>query len=182
MKKMKLEERTVDTKRIYDGRILNLRVDKVLLPNGKEAYREVIEHSGAVAVVPVDSDGSVYMVRQFRYPFNEIVLEIPAGKMDPGEQMWDAANREMEEEIGMKAEELLYMGEIRPSVAYLTEIIHLFLARGLTPSKQHLDDDEFLNIEQYSLDSLCQMIMENKLSDAKTITALLKARELLKDK
>lgn len=179
MKEMKLEERTVDTRRIYDGRILNLRVDKVLLPNGKESVREVVEHGGAVAVVPVTEDGMVYMVRQFRYPFNETILEIPAGKMDPGEQMWDAANRELEEEIGQKAGELIYMGEIRPSVAYLTEIIHLYLARGLVKTQQHLDEDEFLNVELFSLDALCEMVMENKLTDGKTIAAILKAREFL---
>lgn len=180
MKDMRLEERTVDTKRIYEGKILNLRVDKVLLPNGKESVREVVEHGGAVGVVPVAEDGTVYMVRQFRYPFNETILEIPAGKMDPGEQVWDAANRELEEETGMKAGELVYMGEIRPSVAYVTEVIHLYLARGLVATRQHLDDDEFLNIERYPLEALYEMVMENKLTDCKTVAAVLKARELLK--
>lgn len=179
MKDMNFEERTVDTKRIYDGKILNLRVDKVLLPNGKESVREVVEHGGAVAVVPVTEDGMVYMVRQFRYPFDETILEIPAGKMDPGEQVWDAANRELEEEIGQKAGEMIYMGQLRPSVAYLTEIIHLYLARGLVKTQQHLDEDEFLNVELFSLDTLCEMVMENKLTDAKTIAAILKAREFL---
>lgn len=174
-----LEEKTVDTKRIYEGKIINLRVDKVLLPNGRESVREVVEHHGAVAVVPVTADRMVYMVRQFRYPFDETVLEIPAGKLDPGEQMWDAANRELEEEIGMKAEELVYIGDLRPSVAYLTEVIHMFAARGLRETRQHLDEDEFLEIETYPLDALVEMILENKISDSKTIAAILKTKLLL---
>lgn len=179
LKNRLMEEKTVDTKRIYEGKIINLRVDKILLPNGRDAVREVVEHHGAVCVVPVTEDNLVYMVRQFRYPFNEMVLEIPAGKLDIGEQIWDAANREMEEEIGMKAGELIYMGEIRPSVAYLTEVIHMFLARGLKESQQHLDEDEFLEIETYPIDALVDMIMENKISDSKTIAAILKAKILL---
>lgn len=118
MNTMALEEKQISTKRIYDGKIVNLRVDTVLLPNGREALREVIEHVGAVCVVPVMPDGTVYLVRQYRYPFAEAVLEIPAGKLDAGEQPVDAANRELEEEIGMKASELIYMGEFRPSVAW----------------------------------------------------------------
>ncbi len=179
MKNMGMEEKTIDTKRIYEGRILNLRVDKVLLPNGRESFREVVEHHGAVCVVPITAEGMVYMVRQFRYPFNETVLEIPAGKLDPGEQIWDAANRELEEEIGQKAAELIYIGDVRPSVAYLTEVIHMFMARGLTPTRQHLDEDEFLEVETYSLDALTDMILENKITDSKTIAALLKAKLLL---
>jgi len=179
MQDRKLEEKTIDTKRIYEGKILNLRVDKVLLPNGRESSREVVEHHGAVCVVPVEADGTVHMVRQYRYPFDEAVLEVPAGKLDPGEQMWDAANRELEEETGMKAEELIYIGDIRPSVAYLTEVIHMFAARGLIKTQQHLDEDEFLEIECYSLDALVDMIMENKITDAKTIAAVLKTKLLL---
>ena len=179
MKAMNLEEKTVDTKRIYDGKIINLRVDTVQLPNGRETYREVIEHGGAACVVPVTEDNMIYMVRQFRYPFNEEILEIPAGKLDAGEQVWGAANRELEEEIGMKAGELTYMGELRPSVAYLTEVIHMFLARGLKKTQQHLDEDEFLNVETYPFEAVVDMIMAGKITDAKTIAAVLKAKALL---
>lgn len=178
-KTTQLTEKTVDTKRIYEGKILNLRVDDILLPNGRSAIREVVEHGGAACVVPVTEDGMVYMVRQFRYPFNEMVLEIPAGKMDPGEVPSDTAKRELEEEIGHRALELTYMGEIRPSVAYLTEIIHMYLARGLTPTAQRLDDDEFLHVEKYPIDALVDMIMDNQISDSKTIAAILKAKIIL---
>ena len=174
--KESLLEKTIDTKRIYDGKILNLRLDSVLLPNGREAEREVIEHGGAVCIVPLEEDGTVYMVRQFRYPFNEEILEIPAGKLDSGELASDAANRELEEEIGVKAEELSYLGEFRPSVAYLTEVIHIYLARGLHKTHQHLDEDEFLNVEKYPLDTLIQMILENQITDGKTRAALLQVK------
>lgn len=179
MNTMALEEKQISTKRIYDGKIVNLRVDTVLLPNGREALREVIEHGGAVCVVPVMPDGTVYLVRQYRYPFAEAVLEIPAGKLDAGEQPVDAANRELEEEIGMKASELIYMGEFRPSVAYDMEVIHMYLARGLVKTHQHLDEDEFLNIETYPLDQIHSMILDNQLTDGKTIAAVLKAKALL---
>lgn len=171
-----LLEKTIDTKRIFEGRIINLRVDSVLLPNGREAEREVIEHGGAVCIVPMEEDGTVYMVRQFRYPFNEEMLEIPAGKTEPGELVSDTANRELEEEVGMRAGELIYLGEFRPSVAYLTEIIHIYLAKGLRKTQQHLDEDEFLNVEKYPLDSLIQMILENQITDGKTRAALLQVK------
>ena len=179
MNTMPLEEKQIQSKRIYERKIVNLRVDTVLLPNGREALREVIEHVGAVCVVPVMPDGTTYMVRQYRYPFGEAVLEIPAGKLDAGEQPVDAANRELEEEIGMKASELIYMGEFRPSVAYDLEVIHMYLARGLVATQQHLDDDEFLDVETYSLHAIYDMIMDNRLTDGKTIAAVLKAKALI---
>ena len=108
-----------------------------------------------------------------------MVLEIPAGKLDAGESPVDAANRELEEEIGMRASELVYMGEFCPSVAYDTEVIHMYLATGLTPSVQHLDDDEFLRVEMYDLDEVVRMAMDNELIDGKTIAAILKAKPIL---
>ena len=172
-------ETHVSTRRIYEGKIINVRVDDVLLPNGNEAVREIVEHNGASCVVPVTDDGKVYMVRQYRYPFARMVLEIPAGKLDAGESPVDAANRELEEEIGMRASELVYMGEFCPSVAYDTEVIHMYLATGLTPSVQHLDDDEFLRVEMYDLDEVVRMAMDNELIDGKTIAAILKAKRIL---
>ena len=172
-------ERKLSSKRLYEGRILSLRVDDVEVSrNGRKAVREVIEHRAAVAILPVDEMGRFLMVRQYRYPFAEAVLEIPAGKLDAGEQPVDAANRELEEEIGMKASELIYMGEFRPSVAYDMEVIHMYLARGLVKTHQHLDEDEFLNIEAYPLDQIYSMILDNQLTDGKTIAAVLKAKAL----
>lgn len=173
MNEQELAEIQQESSRIFTGKILNLRVDQVLLPNGSTATREIVEHNGAVCIVPITEDRTVYMVRQYRYPFGETMLEIPAGKLDGDELPAVAANRELEEEIGMRAAELTYLGELRPSVAYLTERIHVYLARGLTPTKQHLDEDEFLNIETHSLDSLTEQILAGQITDAKTIAALL---------
>lgn len=170
---MQLLETQQDSTMIYEGKILNLRVDTVQLPNGRQATRELVEHGGAVCVVPVTEDGKVYMVRQFRYPFGEAMLEIPAGKLDGDEPHCSAANRELEEEVGVRAAELIYLGELRPTVAYSTERIHMYLARGLTPTHQHLDEDEFLNLESYPLDTLVDMALNGRIPDAKTIAALL---------
>lgn len=176
MNEQELIEIKQDSKRVFEGRILNLRVDQVLLPNGNTASREVVEHNGGVCIVPVTPDNRVYMVRQYRYPFGELMLEIPAGKLDGDELHSDAARRELDEEIGMRAAELVYLGEVRPSVAYLTERIHVYLARGLTPTRQHLDEDEFLNVETYPLDELVEMVLNGQITDAKTAAALLKVK------
>ncbi|WMJ24199.1 NUDIX hydrolase [Paludicola sp. MB14-C6] len=176
---MKLYERTIDTERIYEGKILNLRKDTVLLENGSQATREVIEHNGAVCIVAVDKDDKIYFVKQFRHPFQRVMLEVPAGKIDKGESPIDAAHRELEEEIGMKATEIIPMGEFYPSVAYLTEVIYMYIAKGLIPSQQHLDDDEFLKIEKMTLGQACDLIYTNEIKDGKTIAAILKASQLL---
>lgn len=174
-----LTEKTTDTKRIFDGNVVNLRVDSVILPNGRDATREVVEHRGGVCILPIGRDNNIYMVRQYRYPFNDIILEAPAGKLDDNELPVDAANRELEEEVGYKAGELTYLGKIYPSVGFLTEIIHLYAATNLTETKQHLDDDEFLHVETFKIDVLYNMIMRGEICDAKTIAIILKAKELL---
>lgn len=176
---MKLTEKQLTSKRIYDGAIVHLRVDEVELENGEKANREVVEHCGAVCVLPITDDGIVYMVRQFRYAFGEAILEIPAGKLDSKEENpLEAAARELEEETGLKARELVYIGDFRPSVAILTEVIHMYIAKGLYNGKQHLDDDEFLEVEKYSLDNLVEMVMSGEITDGKTIAAVLKAKLL----
>lgn len=177
---MNLTERTLASKRIYDGAVVRLRVDDVELPNGKTAKREIVEHNGAVCVLPVFEDGSVPMVRQFRYAFGEAMLEIPAGKLDSPKEDWeDAVRRELSEETGITAEKIVYMGDFRPSVAIFTEVIHMYLATGLTQGETHPDDDEFLEIEYYKLDSLVDMVMSGELKDGKTIAAVLKGKLLL---
>lgn len=176
---MKLYEETIQSERIYEGCILNLRKDTVLLENGKPATREVVEHNGAICVVAIDDDEMVYFVKQYRYPFQRVMLEVPAGKIDKGETPIEAAHRELEEEIGMKATELIPMGEFYPSVAFLTEIIYMYIAKGLTPSEQRLDDDEFLRIEKMTLGEACDLIHKNEINDGKTIASVLKASQLL---
>lgn len=177
---MELIEKQISTKEIYDGKVIHVRVDDVLLENGETAIREIVEHGGAACVIPIDDNGNVYMVKQFRYAFGEVMLEIPAGKLDPGEQPIDCANRELEEEIGMKAKELTYLGELRPSVAIFTERIHMYLAKGLVKTSQHLDDDEFLEVYKMPLDELFDKVMKGKIKDAKTAVCILKAKALEK--
>lgn len=176
---VKLTEETIKSEPVYDGAIIKVTKDTVMLENGKTAQRDVVLHGGAACVVPVDEDGMVYMVRQYRYPFQRVMLEIPAGKLDKGETHLQAAKRELEEEIGMQADEMIYMGEFYPSVAYLTEIIHMYVAKGLTPTKQALDEDEFINVEKISMSELRKQIMNNEIGDGKTIAALLKADIIL---
>lgn len=173
--KLDLTEKTISSKNVYDGVLLHVLRDEVLLPDGKNAIREMIVHNGAVCVVPIDENDNVYLVRQYRYPFGTTMLEIPAGKIDKGESPIDAARRELEEEIGMVADSLVHIGDFYPTVAYSTENIHMYVARGLRKTTQRLDDDEFLNIEIMSMQALKEDIMQGKVCDGKTIAAVLKA-------
>ncbi|MEG2813765.1 MAG: NUDIX hydrolase [Oscillospiraceae bacterium] len=175
---MELIEKKISSKVVFDGRLLHVTSDTVVLPNGNETTREVIWHNGAVCIVAFDEDDNVYMVKQFRYPFNRVILEVPAGKIDQGETPDEAAKRELEEEIGMTATTLVPIGEFYPSVAYTTEIIYMYIATGLKKSSQNLDEDEFLNVEKYNFNTVCNMIMQNEIGDGKTISAILKAKLL----
>ena len=174
-----LTETKLSSREIYRGRIVHLYEDTVLLPNGREAAREVIRHPGAVAVVPVEDSGDVILVRQYRYPFAEALLEIPAGKLDAGEAPEDCALRELEEETGVAANELIPLGVFYPSVAVLDEQIHLFAARGLTQKNSHPDEDEFLHVERVPFDTLVGQILDGSVPDGKTQAAVLKAWHLL---
>ena len=170
-----LEEKQIEREKIYDGHIVHLVKDKVLLPNGKEAVREVCIHVGAVAVLPLLDDGRVVMERQFRYPHGRVFLEIPAGKLDsPDEDVLLAAKRELREETGAVAEKYTDLGVMIPSPAVLGEKITLFLAEGLSFGDRELDDDEFLDVEFIPLEELYQMVMSGEIEDAKTAIAVLK--------
>ena len=179
---MIFEEKLISSEKIYDGAILNLRRDKVTAVKG-EAYREIIEHNGAVCMVPVTSDGKVVLVEQFRYACGRPVLEIPAGKIDKGEKDPEkAAERELREETGYTAGEIIYLGSINPSVAYSEEVIHIYAMTKLTPGEQDLDDDEAVNTVEYPFDEIYKMAAEGRLVDAKTIAGLMMAKEQLHEK
>ena len=176
---MELKEQQKTSTLIFDGVILHLYLDTVTLPNGKEAEREWIRHMGAVGVVPLLPDGRVIMERQFRYPVQKVLWEIPAGKLDsPDEDPLSAAKRELKEETGYEASSWVSIGCIHPAPAYSSERIHLFLAEGLTEGKQDLDEDEFLQVEAIPLHNLMRMIDEGEIPDLKTQTALLRAARL----
>ena len=170
-----LVEKTVDSTEIFDGHVVHLFKDNITLPNGKPAIREVIRHVGAVAIVPMTEDGKVIVERQFRYPLNEVITEIPAGKLDSkAEDRLAAAKRELEEETGLLAEEWIDLGAYYPAAAYCDEVITMYLAKGLYQGKRHLDEDEFLNIVEVPLNELVEEIMQGKIADGKTQAAILK--------
>ena len=171
---MELFEKTLEQKYIHKGKILNLRVDKAELPNGKTAVREVIEHSGGVTVAAMTKEGELILVRQFRYPYSETVLELPAGKLDPGESPLEAGKRELLEETGAVAGQYTDLGRFYPSPGYCGEIIYMYAATDLVFFAQNLDDDEFLEIEKIPFDRVMQMIKNNEIPDGKTQAAILK--------
>ncbi len=179
---MELMERQVSSEELFCGKVVRLFRDVIQLPNGRQATREYIRHSGAVCVLPLTDEGEAVMVRQYRYPFARVLLEVPAGKLDPGETPDEAVRRELSEETGAEAGEWTYLGEYFPTVAYSDEVIHLYLARELTFSKMHLDEDEFLNVERVPLKELVDQAMAGQLPDGKTQTLVLKAWTLLNRK
>lgn len=172
---MELTEKTLDSKVLFDGVIVKLRKDTALLPNGAQAGREVVEHPGGVGVVALDRDGSVLMVRQFRYPLREVLLEIPAGKLDhPGEDHRAAGERELSEETGATAGKWTYLGFLYASPGFSTEKIHLYLAEELNFGESHPDEDEFLAVERFPLDQLIEMALDGRLTDGKSVAGVLK--------
>lgn len=172
-------EKTIDKSMVYEGVIVRVRRDRAELVNGSIVGREVVEHPGGVSVIPVEDDGTVWCVRQFRYPFGREMLEIPAGKLERGEDPHECAVRELSEETGLSADEMIYLGPCCTSPGFSTEVLHIYLARGLHSGKMHLDPDEFLNVEKYKLSELEDMVMKGEIDDAKTIIAVLKARRYL---
>lgn len=176
---MRLFEETVERKTLFQGRIVTLREDTARLENGKTAGREVVEHPGGVCVLPLEADGTVYTVRQFRYPFGRVVEELPAGKLDGPEDHEKAARRELSEEIGAQAGELIYLGELLMSPGFCTEVLHMYLARDLRHGAQHPDEDEFLEVLQSPFATLVDRVMAGQLTDAKTVAVTLKAKEYL---
>lgn len=177
---MKLYEKKISSKQIFDGKIVKLFVDEVELPNGQIATREIVRHPGAVCVVPLTSEGEVVMVKQFRYPFERVLLEIPAGKLEVGEDPLEAVKRELEEESGAVAGKIDHLGEMYTTVAIFDEVIQIYLARDLTFTNAHPDEDEFLEITKIPLSTLIDMVMKGEIRDAKTQIALLKAEKFIK--
>ncbi len=179
MIQMHLDEKTTGSELKYKGAILEVYHDTVMLENGKNAGRDVVRHSGGVCVVAVNEDKEVYFVKQYRYPHKKVLLEIPAGKLEWGENPLECGMRELREEAGFTADEFTSLGCLYPTPAYDTEIIYMYLAKGLHKSEQELDEDEFLEVLTIPLDEAVKMVMNNEIEDAKTQLALLKASVLL---
>ena len=177
---MELKETKLSSETVYDGKIIKVQKDTVELPNGKEAVREVVRHSGGVCVCAVDGALNLFFVRQYRYPFAEEMLELPAGKLDvEGEDAYDGALRELREETGIHAADLMPLGEIYSSVGFCDESIHLYLAVNIEQGTQCLDEDEFISVEKIPLGRAVEMCLKGELRDAKTVACVLKAYIIL---
>lgn len=172
-------EKNIDSTRVFDGIILHIDHLTNELPNGKPAKREVARHVGAAAVIPVDGDGNVWLVRQFRAPIDQVLLEIPAGKLDyKGEDRFEAAKRELQEETGLTAGKWTHLTDIVTTPGFSDELISIYLAQDLSFGDSHPDDDEFLNIVRMPLSEAVELVMKGEIPDAKTILAVLMAEKL----
>ena len=180
-----LHETKLSSELIYDGKVVHLYRDAVRLPNGHESIREVVRHVGAVCVLPLFEDGSVLVERQFRYPHDRVLWEIPAGKLDSkAEEHLAAVKRELYEETGYTADKFTSLGLLYTTPAFVDEVIEMYLAEGLHTQNdgQHLDEDEFLTVEKLHIDTLCDMVMRGEIPDAKTQVAVLKVKRLLDER
>ncbi|WP_283674462.1 NUDIX domain-containing protein [Butyricicoccus sp. Marseille-Q5471] len=174
---MDMTEKQLSAAYFFEGKIMKARLDEVLLPNGKTAPREVCEHVGGVGVLPLDRDGNVILVRQFRYPYGTELLEIPAGKLDHGTEDYAACGaRELKEETGCTAEQLIPLGAQYPSPGFLTEVVHLYAAIGLTEGETCPDEDEFVETVRLPIAEVERMIADDEIRDAKTVVAMYRAR------
>lgn len=176
---MNFEEKTISTETIYDGKIIKVRREQVELPDGRRAERELVGHYGGVGVIAVDENNEVFMVSQYRIAAKSMMLEIPAGKLEYGENPLECGKRELIEETGYRAKEFTHLGEYYATPGYCEEKLNIYLARDLEFVGQNLDVGEFLNVKKYSLDELYKKVMKNEIYDAKTAIAILKAKEIL---
>ena len=168
----------IEQRSIFTGRIFEARVDTVLMPDGSQLRREVVDHPGAVAIVPINDNSEVILVRQYRYPAGQRLLEIPAGTLEPDESPDATAQRELQEEIGFASRNLRALGGFYASPGFCTEFIYLYLARDLVPSKLPEDEDEDINVEPIPLSRVDQLIRHGEIQDGKSIAGLLMARYL----
>ncbi|HRR76114.1 MAG TPA: NUDIX hydrolase [Ruminococcus sp.] len=176
---MHLEEKTLSSDVEFEGKIFTITHDIVELENGSTAVRDVLLHHGGVCVIPVTENNEIYMVKQYRYPFRRVTLEVPAGKLEKGEDHAECGRRELLEETGCVCSEYIYLGEMYPTPAYNTEVTYMYLAKGLEIRKQDLDEDEFLDVVTLPISKAVDMVMKDEIKDGKTQIAILKAARLL---
>lgn len=179
---MELREKGTASKRVFEGRVIRVRVDTVELPNGKEATREVVEHPGAVCIAAINEQDEIILVRQYRRPVDSILLEAPAGKLDKNEDPLDCAKRELQEETGFKADSWHLVSSFYTTPGFCDEIMYLYVATGLTSHEQSPDEDEFVMVETMPLAKAKEEVLSGKLNDAKTMLSVLSAWAYLKEK
>ncbi|HZV54362.1 MAG TPA: NUDIX hydrolase [Rhodocyclaceae bacterium] len=175
----RFEEETLESEKVFAGKLLHVHSDKVRLPDGHESIREWIAHPGAVVVVAVLDNGKLLFERQYRYPLRRVFLELPAGKIDAGEHILDTARRELREETGYKAKVWRHLGTMHPCIGYSDERIEIFLAQGLAYVGHALDDGEILEVIELSVHDALLSVRDGEVTDAKTVTALLWAEKIL---
>ncbi|MBQ6252247.1 NUDIX hydrolase [Ruminococcus sp.] len=176
---MHLQEKTLTSDVKYEGVIFTITHDTAELENGKTAPRDVLHHNGGVCVIPVTENNEIFLVKQFRYPFQTVTREVPAGKLEKGEDHAECGRRELLEETGCTCSEYIYLGEMLPTPAYNSEITYMYLAKGLTFTAQSLDPDEFLDVERIPLSEAVAQVMDGTIRDGKTQIAILKAARML---
>lgn len=175
---MDLFEKTLEKNYVYEGKIINVRRDKAALPTGKPCIREVVEHHGGVCVAAINDKNELLFVRQFRYPYMEVVLELPAGKLEKDENPFEAGKRELEEETGHVAEKFADLGKFYPTPGYCGEIIYLYAAWQLRETDMNLDDDEYLEVERIPLDKAVDMVLSGEICDGKTQALVMRVAEM----
>ena len=168
------EEKTVSSEKVFEGRIIKGKVDRVEMPDGSAATRELVEHPGGVGIVAITDKDEIILVEQYRKPLDKAIYEIPAGKLDPGEHHRTCGIRELEEETGLSAKVFDYMGFIYPSPGFTDEVTHVYLAKELTQGETHPDDDEFLDVKKVPFDTALKMVMDGEITDAKSVFGILK--------
>ena len=179
---VRLFEKKIDSKKVFSGQIVGLYYDSVKLPNGKTATREKVTHPGAVGIIPVTNDNKIVLVKQYRYPVEDITIEIPAGKLDKDESPYGCAQRELEEEVGAVDGELIHLSTFYTTPGFCNEILHLYLAIGFKRIDNNLDEDEFLEIVEPELEVALNWIEDGKIKDSKTIIGILMAKDFINEK
>lgn len=174
-------EKQLRSEQVYSGKLLHLFRDDVLLENGGESVREIVKHPGGVCIAALEDNGDLWFVRQYRYAVGEEVLELPAGKLEPGEDPDPAAVRELKEETGCTADRIVKLAAAYPSPGYTSEVLHLYLATGLHHGEQHLDEDEDLRAFRIPLEDAWRMVRDGEIRDSKTQTLILMVREIVRE-
>lgn len=172
---MNYEEKTISVSKIYKGGIIEVEAQKVTLPDGRTASRDIIRHPGAAAIIPINDKNEVYMVRQFRKPIESVLLEIPAGKLDHGEDPKICAERELKEETGLTAAEIKHLVSVYSTPGFSDEVLHIYSATGLSEGETCADEDEFISCEKIHMEKLIDMVLNNEINDAKSVIGILLA-------